>query len=157
MHFGDVGNGPIAHVNSTICNSDFAPFRWWTVNNWLCNNIPFKFNIEFLLNIWTQTQNVAILGLEFATKTVWAVVKVICRVCYPDFGDIQVCVCSKWIHNTIWHSYNHKPCSNFSITTKIDLILATMQTCAHSDWLVMMFHSDLGHQNLRPNMYAYIQ
>ena len=68
VHFGSVGRLLIADANAAVCNPYFASFRKFLVKNWLHNNIACNSNITILPNTWTQTRNIAMLGLKFGTQ-----------------------------------------------------------------------------------------
>ena len=124
IRFGNVGQLQIVHAKSAFCVPDFAAIQVFIIIEWLYNNIADKFNILFLPNIWTQTQNIVILGQEFGTKTVLAVVGAIFGVCISIFGGIQVSIIVKWMCNDFLITWNIKPCPNFWNHTKIYQFLA---------------------------------
>ena len=155
MHFANVGNMFTAHAISAFCAPDCATLHVCTCTNWLCNNIECNYNVKFLPNIWTQAWNVTLLGHKFATKTVLTAVNDIFYLRLPYFGDLQVCVRSKWISSTICNSCNGKLKIIFWIITKFDVIWLTFQTCTHAGWLEMMLQKNFVPQNLRPDRYAY--
>ena len=142
------------HDNISVCAQDFAVIQVWTFLKWSCNKITLSFNIAFLLNTWTETWNIVILGHRYYTKTVLAAVILIFGVCLPDFGEMQVCMFIKWIRNNIVKICNSKLLPKFWININITSILWTIQTYTHTGLLPRMFQPDIEHQNLRPHRCA---
>ena len=147
----------IVGADSAVCPPDFAVFQVFIFIKWLCNKIGCRFNIKFLPNIWTQTRKSAFLGCKVDVRTVLTVVNAIFGARLPDFGEMQVSVCIKWICNNIYNIYNKQNWQNFWNNTKIGTVLLIIKTCAHTDWLWMMLWLKNGHQNLHPDRYVCIK